>query len=445
MVSRKLIVLLVIFLGLLAYVYFFEIRGEKQQQAKKDKEELLISLDKSQVKGLSFLPEGIIIEKDSARWKVQAPISDEADGSTIESILDAFSWLKKGRFVADNPGDFKKFGLTPYRYALVIRQSKSSDTLLLGDNNLDNTDVFYRKSGSNQVFLVPTSLKTNVTKSLFDLRDKSVLKFEKAKISKMLIENKGQAYSCFKTKDRQWWLAYPIRTRGDEDKIDNILNELHNSKVKRFESEQTSDLKKYDMARPWLTVTLFDSSARQHSALNVGKKERQEYYANDKSRPSIFLIDSSLVAELNVSLFDLRNKTIVTFEEDSVTELFLQYPDFTFHCIKDSTQKWLITQPDSGLAKSWKIFALFYNIKDLKVAQFIDEPYQSDAFYGFDRPEIKLILKKDNSNLIELLIGKKNEERVYLKNNITNKIYLVKTKVTNDLLVKTEEFLDKDN
>lgn len=259
MTSRKTIVLLIIFLGLLAYIYFFEIQGEKRKQAKKESEALLLNLHKKQVNKLSFLPEGIVIERDSTQWKILSPVQTDADGSTIESILDAFSRLKKGRFVSDNPNDLKKFGLTPYQYALVIEQAGRSDTLSIGDTNLDHTNVFYHKSGSNNVYLVPAALKTDITKSLFDLRD----------------------------------------------------------------------------------------------------------------------------------------KIVVSFEQDSVTEILLQYPDFTFHCIKNSAQQWLIIQPDSGLAKSWKISSLFDNIKDIKVAQFIDEPYKSDTFYGFDRPAIKLVLTKE--------------------------------------------------
>jgi hypothetical protein len=445
MTSRKTIVLLIIFFGLLAYVYFFEIQGEKRKQAKKESEELLINLDKKQVNKLLFLPEGIVIGKDSTQWRVLSPVQTDADGSTVESILDDFSRLKKGRFVSDNPNDFKKFGLTPYQYALVIRQLGRIDTLLIGDSNLDNTNIFYRKSGSNHVYLVPITLKTNVTKSLFDLRDKAIIKFEKEEITKILIENNRQTFSCFKDKSQQWRLEKPIRTLCDEDKIDNILNELHNSRIKRFDSEHGNQLRKYELNDPWLTISLIDNSNRQQKTLFIGKKDRKEYYAKVESKPSIFLIDSSLVNDIDVSLFDLRDKTVVSFEQDSVTEILLQYPNFTFHCIKDSAKKWLITQPDSGLAKSWKISSLFYNIKDIKVAQFIDKPYKSDTFYGFDRLAIKLILKKENLILAELLVGKKVEEKIYLKNNLTNTIFMVKAKVKDNISVKTEEFLDKDN
>ncbi len=437
--------MLIIFLGLLAYVYFFEIQGAKRKQANKDKEELLISLDKARVNGLSFLPEGIVVERDSELWKISAPVEVDAEKPTIESILDAFGSLKKGRFVSDNPGDFKKFGLSPYRYALVIRQKESNDTLFLGDANLDNTNIFYRRSDSKQVFLVPTSLKMNVTKTLFDLRDKSVLKFSKENIIKILIEKDRQAFSCLKDKDQRWHIGQPIQTLADEDKIDNMLNDLHNSTVKEFKSEGTTDQKKYDLVKPWLTVSLFDSSRQGHLILHVGKNEGPEFYAKDNSKPAIFLIDPSLVAQLDVSLFDLRDKTIVDFEPDSVTEIVLEYADFKFRCEKNSAQQWRVIQPDSGLAKSWKISSLFYNIKDIKVAEFIDEPYRSDTFYGFDRPEIELTLKKKNLILSELIIGKKVADRSYLRNNLTNKIYMIKTKLADNLLVKSEEFLDKDN
>jgi len=447
MASRKTIVLFIIFFGLLVYVYFFEIKGEKRNRAQKEKEELVLNLDKEKVAGLSFLPQGISIEKDGTLWKILLPVQTHADHSTIESILDAFSWLKKGRYVSDNPDDFKKFGLTPYQLALVISQQEGiSDTLFLGDTNLDSTKVFYRNNGSNKVYLVSTTLKSNATKSLYDLRDKSVLKFKKQEISKISIKNNYRTFSCYKDKDQQWWLEHPIRTLCDDDKIDDILNELNNSKIASFESEYANNLGIYDLHNPWLTISLLDSSEEHKPILYVGKKEKKEYYAKNDLRSAIFLIDSSLVAKLNVSLFDLRDKTMVSFEQDSVTEISIQYPDFIFHCIKDSTNRWIITQPDSGLAKSWKISSLLYDIKDLEVAQFIDDLYQYklNIFYGFDRPEIKLTLKKENIILVDLLIGKQVDNKLYVKNNLTNKIFLVKTKAKDDLLVKPEEFIDED-
>lgn len=445
MASKKTIVLFVIFLGLLAYVYFFEIQGEKRKQAHKEKEEQILDFDKEKVSGLSFLPAGIIVKKEDSHWKISSPVQTESDQATIENILDNFRWLKKGRFVSDNLNDFKKFGLSPYQAALVIHHEGDNDTLFLGDNNLDNTKVFYRKSGSNNVYLVSTTLQTNATKTLYDLRDKSVLKFEKQEITKILIEKNRQIFSCYKDKAQRWWLEHPIKEMCDEDKIDDILNELNNSKIARFESEQANNLKKYELHNSWLIATLFDSNKTDQKALYIGKKNENGYYAKGESKPTIFVVDSSLIVELNVTLFDLRDKTIVSFEQDSITEILLVYSGFSFHCVKDSSKRWWMTQPDSDLVKSWKISSLLYDIKDIKVAQFLDGPPRSSRFYGFDDPAIKLILKKGEGILTDLLIGKKVDDKVYLKNNLTDKVYQVTTKVKDKLKVKADEFLENSN
>ena len=442
MASRKTIVLLIIFAGLLAYVYFFEIQGEKRKKAQKEQQELLLDFDSAHVTGLSFLPGEIVIKKDSTQWSIISPVQSEADKSTIENILDAFTWLKKGRLVSDIPDDFRKFGLNPYQYALVIERTANSDTLMVGNANLDNTSVFYRKSGDNSVYLVPTTLKKSVTKTLYDLRDKSILKFERGKINKILIKNYGETFSCYRDENQQWWLDHPIAAFCDEDKIDDMLNLLHDSIIKKFQSEKSNFLNKYGLNNPWLTVSLTDSS-NQQKQLFIGKKNQQEYFSRAESKPQIFLIDSSLVAELDVSLFDLRDKTIVSFEQDSVMEILLQYPDFTFHCIRDSAKQWHITQPDSGLAKSWKISSFFYDLQDIKVAEFVDASNPPDVFYGFDQPEIKLILKGKDTILSDLVFGKILQDKIALKNNLTNKIYLVKKQVKNKLSLKTEEFIEK--
>lgn len=167
-------VLLIIFLTLLAYVYFFEIQGARRKLAQKENEELVLDLDSDSVAGLTFLPEKIVVEKDRGKWKLLSPVRAGADQTTIASLLDAFSRLKRGRFVSDNPRDYDKFGLAPFQSALVINGTKGrSDTLFIGDTNLDSTNVFYRISGSNRVYLVPATLKDYINKSLRDLRDKT--------------------------------------------------------------------------------------------------------------------------------------------------------------------------------------------------------------------------------------------------------------------------------
>jgi len=130
-----------------------------------------------------------------------------------------------------------------------------------------------------------------------------------------------------------------------------------------------------------------------------------------------------------------------------VTEILIRYPDFVFQCQKDSSKTWYLVQPDSGVAKSWKVSSLLYDIRELKVARFIDGPYRSDAFYGFDYPEIELQLRQGNRTSVALLVGRQQANNVYLKNKITKKICQKKicqiSKAKCDkFYIKTADFLE---
>ncbi len=443
MTARRLMILLLMFLGLAAYVYFFEVQGEKRRQAKKERQQQLIQIDVAKITGLCFLPANIKAQRINSHWQIQSPVVTDADSLTMATILDGLRWMKKGRFVSDNPQDWGKFGLDPYQFAMVIQQGDRIDSLFIGDSNLDGSECYYRSHGSHQVFLVPISLRNSASKSLFDLRDKSILKFEPKNIAAVAITNRGKNFECRREERWRWWITQPISALADEDRLDAMLNQIADGKVKGVVSETSDGLDRYGLDRPWLSISLYDSARHPVGRLEVGDQQQGHYHARNISQPAIVLIDSSLVAQLNVSLYNLRDKTIASFDPDSVTGIWLERPGLTFHCRKDSSGRWVMHQPDSALVRSWKINSLLYRIKDLKVAQFIEPPYRSDRYYGFDRPEIRVKLMKDERVVTDLVLGKAIEDKVYLKSQLTNSVQLVKGQAKRELSIETADFIDK--
>lgn len=447
MISKKTAILLLIFMGLFAYVYFFEVLGDKRKQATREQDDKIVQVDRDHVSRLKLVPAKITIEKQGAGWKIIDPVVTDADQSVIQAIFDELDRLKKGRFVSDNTLDFKKFGLAPFHAALIIQgQDGKQDSLLLGDKNLDSTEVFFRKSNSHDVYLIPISLLNQVSRSLFDLRDKSVITFGRDDIARIVIQNRNETFSCVRDSALVWRLEYPIHDRCDQERINDLLMKLEFARISDVISEQPDKLSKYGLVNPWLSISLFEASeAAKQQTLFIGKARQDKFYSRNDSKSHIFLIDSSLVSGLNVSLFDLRDKSIVDFEQDSIFEVELKYENTKFHCLKDSTKKWFIIEPDSGLAKSWKISGLLYNIKDIQVDRFVDVPGRHDDYYGLKTPAIELILRNDRAIIAHLQIGKQINTNVFLKNKLTHKIYQVKKTVKETLQVDIKDYIDSEN
>lgn len=446
MISKKTAFLLLIFIGLLAYVYFFEVLGSKRKHENQQKEEKILQVDRENTARLELLPANIVIERRDAGWKILSPVATDADQAAIDAIITDLGGLKKGRFVSDNPVDFKKFGLMPFQAALVIQgQDGKRDSLLLGHKNLDSTQVFFRNSESQNVYLIPASLLNHVSSSPYDLREKAVIKFKKDEISRILIQNQNQIFSCAKHSAGDWYLEHPIQERCDQDRIDSILDKLELSRISAFVSERPDNLSRYGLLTPGLSVSLFDSNRVNQKTLFVGKSQADKFYARDDSRSQIFMVDSSLVSGLSPGLFDLRDKTIVSFDHDSIVEIEIKYHSSKFHCIKDSANKWIMLEPDSGLAKPWKISTLLYDINDFKIAGFIDKPVRGDDGYGFKTPAIELILKGEQAMIANLMIGNPINSNIFLKNKLTNKIYQVKKIIKTKLQVDTQDYIDSEN
>ncbi|HEX9971083.1 MAG TPA: hypothetical protein VGD14_03340, partial [bacterium] len=66
MISKKTALLLLIFIGLLAYVYFFEVQGDKRNQVTKEQEERILQVDRDKVSRLELLPAKIALEKQDS-------------------------------------------------------------------------------------------------------------------------------------------------------------------------------------------------------------------------------------------------------------------------------------------------------------------------------------------------------------------------------------------
>ncbi|HEC93019.1 MAG TPA: DUF4340 domain-containing protein, partial [Candidatus Atribacteria bacterium] len=437
MVSRKTIVLFVAFLALLAYVLIFENYFEKKQTAKKEAEEKFYKIDKDNLFQISFLHNGIIIKKENQNWKIISPIQTDADEEEINGFISTFDYLKKKRSLFIRKEEYEKFGLSPYRLAVAFKYSNGViDTLFFGDKNLDSSLIYCRTKGRKDVSLVSSSLENNITNTLYNWRDKSILKINTTKVFKFKIRTQSDEFLCIKDKTGSWEIRSPITDRCDQNTIQQIFDFLGREQVKEFVDHETKKIEKFGLSHPLLSIELIDSTSQFPKVLNIGRAEKGSYFAKNSLSETIFKVDSSFVNKITVDLFELRDKTIVEFNQDSVFEIKIKYPEYYFHCKKDEEKFWKISSPDTGTAKSWKINALLYDIRYLNASGFIDKPTASESLYGFNQPQIDLVLKSKNAILVNLTIGKETGKHSYIKNKIKNRIYKIKNKDKEKLIVK---------
>ena len=133
---RSTIALLVVLIGLGAYIYFVTWKQPAQDSGSK-LEKVFASVQADQIEELKVKAESgdvTTLKKTSGAWTVVAPMATAASEADASSVTSALSALEIERVVDENPTDVKDYGLETPRIEIDFKASdgKTSGRLLVG-------------------------------------------------------------------------------------------------------------------------------------------------------------------------------------------------------------------------------------------------------------------------------------------------------------------------
>jgi hypothetical protein len=111
-------------------------------------------------------------EKDGeSNWKI-ADSGESANRISLSSLLIRLSQLKGTKRVGDSGADLKTFGLSePRLEATAELDDGTKDTLQMGENTPVGTGVYGKKPESNEVFVIPSGLASDLERLVNDPKE----------------------------------------------------------------------------------------------------------------------------------------------------------------------------------------------------------------------------------------------------------------------------------
>jgi hypothetical protein len=162
-----------------------------------------------------------VIRDKNDSWNIQSPIKTAADLSTVNSLLFDLKEAQITKYIKISMDTPESFGLdNPQKsFSLKIKNSKNW-TLQLGNQSADGQQIFAQWTGQQTVFLISKEVVDKLFRSLHDLRNKKILRFESTKVNKVLIQTPENLFELRKN-GPQWSLEKP-----EKIKTDHIGNDL---------------------------------------------------------------------------------------------------------------------------------------------------------------------------------------------------------------------------
>lgn len=397
------IVLAVALAGLVGYIYFVDAKRSDSGAPARDKAFATVEADaieELQIKSADG--ETSRLRRADKGWQLVEPTTAEADASELSSVTSSLTGLEVQRVVDENPADLKQYGLNPPRVEVGFRLKGDKDfrRLHIGEKTPTGGDLYARKPDDKRVFLISSYLDSTFNRTPFELRDKSILEFDREKVDAIDIVN-GPATLQFAKDGTEWKIVKPITGRADSSIVEGLMTRLSSGQMQKLIAPEATDLKQYGLDKPSVTATVSTGSSR--ASLAIGRAEKDATYARDLSRPIVFTVDPGLATDLQKPIGDYRRKDVFEFRSFNTTRVEVRRGADTvaFEKTKDKDGKEIWRTAAGQTADTTKVEDFLTKLSSLRAQSF--EQAQPAAMKS---PEITATVRFDESKTETVAIGR---------------------------------------
>jgi hypothetical protein len=418
---KSTIALVVVLAGLGAYIYFVTWKQDASGESSTSKQEkVFVGLETDKIEEMKVKSEKgdtTTLKKANGTWQVTAPIATNADQSEASSITTSLGQIAVARVIDENPADLKEYGLATPRIEIDFKATGDKDfrKLYVGDKSPTGGDLFAKRNDEKKVFLIPAFQESSFNKGTFDLRDKTLWKFDREKVDNIDITAAGKPLA-FTKGTGDWKVAKPVDARADFGAVEGLIGRLQSAQMKAMVADDApaADLKKYGLDKPEVTVNVSSGSAKA-TLLIGGKTEDNTVYVRDAARPAVMTVETSLVEELKKGADDYRRKDIFEFRSFNANRVEITRNGQTVAFEKSKGQGenapdvWKRVAPTPGDVDKDKIDSLISRLSNMRASSFV----ASEAKTGLDKPAMSVVAKFDDNKKEDRATFGKNGEEVY--------------------------------
>jgi hypothetical protein len=321
---RSTIALVVVLGALVGYIYFVDRERPLTETEPKAKAFDVSPENIEEVAVTNAAGETARVQRIDTSWQLVEPERADADATQVASMTSSLASLEVQRVVEENPGDLAQYGLDRPRIdvAFRVRGQKEFQRLLIGEKAPAGGDIYAKTPDQSRVFLISSFLDTTFAKTPFDLRDKTVLKFERDRADALEVVS-GSGSLQFSKQGSEWRLARPIAARADFAAVEGLMTRLDEARMQRIVAGESTDLRPYGLNAPSLRVNVSSGSA-QATLLIGGADPDGLPFAKDAARPSIFTIEQSLATDLRRAADEYRRKDVFDARSFTITRIELR-------------------------------------------------------------------------------------------------------------------------
>jgi len=283
----------------------------------------------------------------------------------------------------------------------------------------------------------------------------SLLKIENEKIESVtLIRSEQDTISYVRSDENNWQIIVPVLTEAEKSTVSGNISAFTNAKIKRRLLTSSDKLRNFGLSPPIAEVIIKSRENRTiHLFIGDEAATRGDLFvffpgdltSEQKDSIEVLVTTTNIHNQTQKSLFDLRDKKIIHFDENQVRKMELISSEGEI-ILEKSGNNWEMVKPQGVPLDDSRVTSFFSSIKNYTAIEFVQEHLEDKEVFGFFEPDVKLTLSLGEERSIkEIIIGdkKEGEESFYGYESGRSSVFLIRESTKSGLAKSPFYYQDK--
>ncbi len=233
-----------------------------------------------------------------------------------------------------------------------------------------------------------------------------------------------------------WRIVQPHALTADAAAIDSLLSQLASAQKERLVAEDAEDLAPFGLdAPPILATLLLESGETLRLQVGGGTPVGYNVYVMLDDERDIYMTPAALKDNLDKSLFDLRDKRVLTFEDSEVegVDIVADSYEVTLRRAPESADaspgEWRITAPSETRADTDAVSTALRRLRSDRAAAFVAEQPSTEELeaFGLAAPAASFTVwtKGDASQTIDLGVESGEPAGVFARRRGDDPVFVI--------------------
>ena len=253
---------------------------------------------------------------------------------------------------------------------------------------------------------------------------------------------RGAATVALRRDNGAWRITEPQPYPADPDAARSLVVALSSLAAETAIEDQASDLTQYGLNPPVLDIAVLRKDGKTDE-LQVGDATPTSsgFYARVASSQRVLALSSYVKESLDKGLNDLRDKRLLTFDQDKIARIQLLAKGPAIEFGKNNESEWQILQPRPLRADGTQIDSLISKLRDAKMDLANPDPDAAKKFAAAAKLATATVTDAGGNQTLE--VHQDKDKTYYAKSSAVDGVYKITSEVGDSLNKGLDDFRNK--